>query len=212
MICPLHGPVWRKDIAWFLDKYIHWSDLYPGGRRASSSPTPPSTAARKTRRTCWPRSWRDLGVRNVQMYDVSVTHSIRISSPNAFRCQPSGLCLHDLQRRDLRDDGESAARYRRVTISRTAPSPSSKTAPGPRPAAGLMRAESPEAARTCTILDETADDQIVAQGIPAGATSRRMAQAICRFHAEARHRQSTRPTRTVEQERVLLRSPTACLS
>ena len=29
MICPLHGPVWRKDIAWFLDKYIHWATYTP---------------------------------------------------------------------------------------------------------------------------------------------------------------------------------------
>ncbi len=25
MICPLHGPVWRENIAWFLDKYQKWS-------------------------------------------------------------------------------------------------------------------------------------------------------------------------------------------
>lgn len=25
MILPLHGPVWRKDLAWFLDKYNKWS-------------------------------------------------------------------------------------------------------------------------------------------------------------------------------------------
>ena len=25
MICPLHGFVWRKDIGWYLDKYMHWS-------------------------------------------------------------------------------------------------------------------------------------------------------------------------------------------
>ena len=25
MICPLHGPVWRKDIGWFIEKYQRWS-------------------------------------------------------------------------------------------------------------------------------------------------------------------------------------------
>ena len=25
MICPLHGPVWRSNIAWFLEKYQKWS-------------------------------------------------------------------------------------------------------------------------------------------------------------------------------------------
>lgn len=29
MICPLHGPVWRTDIAWFIDKYIHWATHEP---------------------------------------------------------------------------------------------------------------------------------------------------------------------------------------
>ena len=29
MICPLHGPVWRKNIGWFIDKYVHWATYKP---------------------------------------------------------------------------------------------------------------------------------------------------------------------------------------
>lgn len=29
MICPLHGPIWRSDIAYFLDKYNIWSSYKP---------------------------------------------------------------------------------------------------------------------------------------------------------------------------------------
>lgn len=29
MLLPLHGPVWRKDIAWFIDKYQKWSTYEP---------------------------------------------------------------------------------------------------------------------------------------------------------------------------------------
>ena len=29
MICPLHGFVWRKDIGWYLDNYMHWSSYTP---------------------------------------------------------------------------------------------------------------------------------------------------------------------------------------
>ena len=29
MICPLHGPVWRRDIPWLLDKYAQWSAYAP---------------------------------------------------------------------------------------------------------------------------------------------------------------------------------------
>ena len=28
-ICPLHGPVWRKDVSWFMDKYDKWSRYEP---------------------------------------------------------------------------------------------------------------------------------------------------------------------------------------
>ena len=79
MICPLHGPVWRKDIAWFLDKYIHWATYTPeddavviayasvyGGTENAAN----VLAAKLS----------ELGVRNVQMYDVSVTHPSYILS------------------------------------------------------------------------------------------------------------------------------------
>lgn len=29
LICPLHGPVWRKDLGWLLDKYQKWSTYTP---------------------------------------------------------------------------------------------------------------------------------------------------------------------------------------
>ena len=28
-ICSLHGPVWRKNLDWYLDKYDHWSAYRP---------------------------------------------------------------------------------------------------------------------------------------------------------------------------------------
>ena len=29
MVCPLHGFVWRKDIGFFIDKYLHWASYTP---------------------------------------------------------------------------------------------------------------------------------------------------------------------------------------
>ena len=29
MLCPLHGPIWRKEIGWFIDKYDIWSKYEP---------------------------------------------------------------------------------------------------------------------------------------------------------------------------------------
>ena len=84
MICPLHGPIWRSDIAWFVDKYVHWSTYTPeedavmiayasvyGGTENAAN----ILASRLS----------DLGVRNIAMYDVSVTHSSYIVA-EAFRC------------------------------------------------------------------------------------------------------------------------------
>ena len=31
MLCPLHGPIWRKDLDWFLEKYDRWSRWQPEG-------------------------------------------------------------------------------------------------------------------------------------------------------------------------------------
>ena len=39
MICPLHGPIWRENLEWFLEKYQRWSTL-PGSY-------PPSIRRRK---------------------------------------------------------------------------------------------------------------------------------------------------------------------
>lgn len=35
MILPLHGPIWRKDIPYILDKYQHWSTYSPEEKAAS---------------------------------------------------------------------------------------------------------------------------------------------------------------------------------
>ena len=53
MVCPLHGPVWRQNLNWFIDKYAHWA-AYAPEERPCSSPTPPSTATRRTPRRSSP--------------------------------------------------------------------------------------------------------------------------------------------------------------
>ncbi len=29
VMCPLHGPIWREDIAWYVEKYIKWASYIP---------------------------------------------------------------------------------------------------------------------------------------------------------------------------------------
>ena len=151
MICPLHGPVWRKDIAWFLDKYIHWATYTPeddavviayasvyGGTENAAN----VLAAKMS----------DLGVRNVQMYDVSVTHPSYILS-ECFRASHlvfisttynAGMfvtmenLVHDIVHHNLQN--------RTIALMENG-----SWAPT---AAGLMRAEF-QKLKNCTILDET---------------------------------------------------------
>ena len=33
MICPLHGPIWRKNLNWFIDKYLKWATYTPEEKR-----------------------------------------------------------------------------------------------------------------------------------------------------------------------------------
>ena len=84
MICPLHGPVWRKNIGWFVDKYVKWSTYTPEENAvmiayASVYGNTENTA------NILASKLADAGVRNIKVYDVSVTHPSVIVS-EAFRC------------------------------------------------------------------------------------------------------------------------------
>lgn len=73
MVCPLHGPVWRKDIGWFVEKYQRWSTYTPEesgvviayasvyGHTANAADILAMKLAEK-------------GAGPVAVYDVSVTH------------------------------------------------------------------------------------------------------------------------------------------
>lgn len=84
MICPLHGPVWRTDIAKFVEKYDRWSSYRPeeaavviayGSVYGHTENAANILAARLA----------DLGIRNIAVYDTSATHPSVILS-EAFRC------------------------------------------------------------------------------------------------------------------------------
>lgn len=73
LLCPLHGPVWRKHIGWYVEKYEKWAAWEPEekgviipyasiyGNTAGAAEILASLLAER-------------GVRNIQMYDVSETH------------------------------------------------------------------------------------------------------------------------------------------
>ena len=72
-ICPLHGPVWRKDLGYFIDKYDKWSRYEPEEKGvmiayASMYGNTEAAAQALAARLC------EKGITNVSVYDVSNTH------------------------------------------------------------------------------------------------------------------------------------------
>lgn len=150
-ICPLHGPVWRKDIGWFIDKYVHWATYTPEEDAVviayasvyGNTETAANILAGKL---------ADLGVRNVKVYDVSATHASEIVS-ECFRASHlvflsttynAGMfvnmenLIHDIVNHNLQNRTIAL-----VENGSWAPT-----------AGGLMRAEFSKL-KNCTILDET---------------------------------------------------------
>ncbi len=150
-ICPLHGPVWRKDIGWFIDRYVHWATYTPEEDAVviayasvyGNTETAANILAGKL---------ADLGVRNVKVYDVSATHASEIVS-ECFRASHlvflsttynAGMfvnmenLVHDIVNHNLQNRTIAL-----VENGSWAPT-----------AGGLMRAEFSKL-KNCTILDET---------------------------------------------------------
>lgn len=83
-ICPLHGPVWRNNISWYIDKYLKWGTYTPEENAvmiAYASVYGNTQNAAEILAT----KLSDKGITNIAMYDVSVTHPSVIVS-EAFRC------------------------------------------------------------------------------------------------------------------------------
>lgn len=79
MICPLHGPVWRTDLGYFLDKYDKWSRYEPEEQGvmivyASMYGNTESAANDLAVRLV------EKGMTNLVMYDVSKTHISQLIS------------------------------------------------------------------------------------------------------------------------------------
>lgn len=73
MLCPLHGPVWRSNIPWFLEKYDLWSRYLPeeNGVLVAYASVYGGT---ENAATILASRLNDLGVKTLAMYDVSRTH------------------------------------------------------------------------------------------------------------------------------------------
>lgn len=83
MICPLHGPVWRNDLGYLLDKYQHWSTYEPEEKGVliayASMYGNTENAA-----TVLATKLVEKGLTKVALYDVSNTHVSQLIS-EAFK-------------------------------------------------------------------------------------------------------------------------------
>ena len=84
LLCPLHGPVWRSNICWYMDKYYTWSSYEPEEQAVmiAYGSIYGNTENAANILACL---LAERGIRNIVMYDVSVTHPSYIIS-EAFRC------------------------------------------------------------------------------------------------------------------------------
>ena len=77
LVCPLHGPVWRRDISSFINKYVKWATYTPEDEAvviAYASVYGNTENAANMLATMLARR----GVANIALYDVSVTHASHI--------------------------------------------------------------------------------------------------------------------------------------
>lgn len=84
MICPLHGPIWRNDLGYLLDKYDKWSRYEPEDKAVvimyASMYGNTENAA-----NVLAAELAEAGVKNIAMYDVSSTHVSELIA-EVFRC------------------------------------------------------------------------------------------------------------------------------
>ena len=83
MICPLHGYIWRENIAYLVGKYTKWAEYVP---EEKSVVIAYGSIYGNTENACeiLAAKLAEKGVKNIKMYDVSVTHGSYIIG-EAFR-------------------------------------------------------------------------------------------------------------------------------
>ncbi|OJF76933.1 MAG: flavodoxin [Treponema sp. CETP13] len=83
LLCPLHGPIWRENISWYVNKYKKWGSYTPEDKTVviaygsiyGNTENAAHILANKL---------SQKGICNIEMYDTSVTHPSYILS-EAFR-------------------------------------------------------------------------------------------------------------------------------
>ena len=83
MVCPLHGPIWKDDFAWYLEKYLTWSAYKPEDKCVAVFYASVYGHTQNAAEILASAIGAE-GVR-VEVFDVSLTHPSDLLS-EAFRC------------------------------------------------------------------------------------------------------------------------------
>ena len=84
MICPLHGPIWRSDLGYLLDKYDKWSRYEPEDK-AVAIMYASMYGNTENAANVLAAELAEAGVKNIAVYDVSNTHISELIA-EVFRC------------------------------------------------------------------------------------------------------------------------------
>lgn len=85
MICPLHGPIWRENLGYFIQKYDLWSRYEPEDKEDVVIIYGSMYGHTESAAHALAGILAEKGVKNIKMYDVSVTHVSYLLS-ETFRC------------------------------------------------------------------------------------------------------------------------------
>ena len=83
-LCPLHGPIWRENVGWFVDKYQLWSTYTPEERAVAIFCGSVYGHTENAAEILADRL-AQKGVRDIRLYDVSRT-DVSCLIGEAFRC------------------------------------------------------------------------------------------------------------------------------
>lgn len=84
MICPLHGPIWRNNLSWFISKYDLWSSYDPEEKSVLIAYAS-IYGGTENAVNILANNLAEKGVSNISIYDVSATHPSYLVA-EAFRC------------------------------------------------------------------------------------------------------------------------------
>lgn len=84
IICPLHGPIWRSNLGYILDKYNTWSSYEPE-EKAVMIAYASMYGNTENLANILAAKLAEAGIHNIAVYDVSNTHVSTLIS-EAFRC------------------------------------------------------------------------------------------------------------------------------